>query len=62
MNKAFSFITLGAVIVATAAAKNAKWTYYWLCFESEESGSGSKNTWLKTCSGKNIAKVTNHYA
>jgi hypothetical protein len=62
MRKAITYATMGAVLACNVAAKHAKWTYYWITLESEESGSGSKNTSLKTCNGKTIAKVTKHYA
>eukprot|EP00347_Sterkiella_histriomuscorum_P005940 403354680 len=62
MKKATTIITLAALLAATAVARHGKWTYYWICYESDESGSGAKDTWLKTCKGKNIAQVTRHYA
>jgi len=62
MQKAISMISMASLMFLTSAARNGKWTYYWICFESDESGSGPKNTDLKTCDGKTIATVTSHYA
>ena len=45
-----------------ATSTKVKWTYYWVAHESEESGTGAKDTQLKSCSGQVIATVTNHYA
>lgn len=42
--------------------RKAKWTYYWITFESDESGSGEKDTFLSTPDGDKIAKVTRKYA
>ena len=62
MRKALSLMVLSALYAATAVADNAKLTYYWITFESDESGSGPKDTKLQTCSGQTIASVTYHYA
>ena len=43
-------------------ADKAKLTYYWIAIEKDESGSGSKNVPLRTCDGKDIKKVTRHFA
>ncbi len=59
---AFLLIASSLLLLSVSATSKAKLTYYWLCMESEESGSGSKNTVLGTCSGKKIATVTSHYA
>ena len=61
MRSFISLISLAA-LVAVGSATKAKWTYYWNTFEKEESGSGAKDTWLKTCGGQNIKQVTRHYA
>ncbi|CDW79688.1 3d domain protein [Stylonychia lemnae] len=55
-------LAMASLMLLTQASRHGKWTYYWICFESDESGSGPKNTQLKTCSGKTIATVTRHYA
>ncbi len=62
MRKAISILGLSCLGAATVSAKHGKWTYYWITFESDESGSGSRDTQLKTCNGKTIASVTRHYA
>ncbi|CDW73033.1 3d domain protein [Stylonychia lemnae] len=62
MRKTFISLALSALLATTTFATQADLTYYWICFESDESGSGPKDTVLKTCGGKNIATVTNHYA
>ena len=55
-------ITLLALLNLTVYSSTVKWTYYAICFEGEESGSGKKDTTIGTCGGKAIAKVTRHYA
>eukprot|EP00347_Sterkiella_histriomuscorum_P009284 403341798 len=62
MRKAITLMALSALYATTALANHGDLTYYWICYEADESGSGGKNTWLKTCDGNNIAKVTRHYA
>jgi len=62
MYKAVSMIAMASLMLLTQASRHGKWTYYWICFESDESGSGPKNTNLKTCNGHTIATVTRHYA
>ena len=51
-----------SALFSISLATRAKWTYYWNTFEKEESGSGAKDTWLRTCNGHNIKQVTRHYA
>lgn len=62
MRKALSFLALGSLVSLGALATKGKWTYYWICMEADESGSGAKDTVLGTCSGQKIATVTRHYA
>jgi hypothetical protein len=58
-----SIVTLlvGA-LAALVSADKGKMTFYWIAVERDESGSGAKDTWLKTCKGENIKKVTRHFA
>lgn len=50
------------ISLKSVEATRAKWTYYYIAIEAEESGSGSKSTWLRTCKGKPIKQVTRYYA
>ena len=62
MRKIFA-AALGSLLFALQAlSTKVIWTYYWVAHESEESGSGAKDTNLLTCKGAVIAKVTKHYA
>ena len=61
MKLAIVLALMSALLGAVEAAK-AKWTYYYIAIEKEESGKGAKNTWLKTCKGQPIKQVTRHYA
>ena len=45
-----------------AISAKSKWTYYYIAFEDDESGTGAKNTNIGTCKGENIATVTSQYA
>ncbi|ORX78738.1 hypothetical protein K493DRAFT_391515 [Basidiobolus meristosporus CBS 931.73] len=61
LNKLLLITLLYITLFQTAVmAKRVKMTYYWVAKESDHSG--SKNVNLRTCSGKNIAKVSKSFA
>jgi hypothetical protein len=60
--KAYLLLLALLGLAQLSLAKSAKWTYYYIAIEAEESGSGAKNTPLRTCGGKDIKTVTRHFA
>ncbi|KAK9721080.1 hypothetical protein K7432_003720 [Basidiobolus ranarum] len=60
-SKLLLILVLGLSLIQTSViAKNVKMTFYWIANESEHSG--SKTVTIKTCSGKQIAKVSSSFA
>ena len=60
--KAYLLLLALLGLAMNTLADKAKLTYYWIAIEKEESGSGSKDVQLRTCGGKDIKKVTRHFA
>jgi hypothetical protein len=55
----FVALALGASLVKS---DKALLSLYSVASEAEESGNGVKDTWLRTCDGQDIVKVTKQFA
>ena len=60
MSKRIFLLFIGSLLCLQTFG--TKWTYYYITFEDDDSGSGAKNTKIGTCDGKTLATVTSQYA